>query len=95
MESVLSAVKGGIVPMQEYLLQGSILESSRDVLLHRLRGLCDNLETGPETFHDHEMVYQMSKCQPAAGESALCLVSSDYASITPHFSSAAVSGSML
>ncbi|XP_074660346.1 mediator of RNA polymerase II transcription subunit 18-like [Tubulanus polymorphus] len=60
MESIASSVKlSEIVPHQEYLLQGSILESSRDALLHRLRGLCDNLETGPETFHDHEMVYNM------------------------------------
>ncbi|NP_001171790.1 mediator of RNA polymerase II transcription subunit 18 [Saccoglossus kowalevskii] len=42
--------------MQEYLLQGSILDSALESLLHRLRGLCDNVE-GPETFHDHEMVY--------------------------------------
>ncbi|XP_064635064.1 mediator of RNA polymerase II transcription subunit 18-like isoform X2 [Lineus longissimus] len=54
----------GIIPDQEYLLQGSILETSRDVLLHRLRGLCDNLETGPEMFHDHEMVYCMRGAGP-------------------------------
>jgi mediator of RNA polymerase II transcription subunit 18 len=28
-----------------------------DVLLHRLRGLCDNVDSGPETFHDHEACF--------------------------------------
>ncbi len=46
-------------PWNEYVLQGSILEGSRDVLLHRLNGLCDPSDTGPEKFHDHEMVYQI------------------------------------
>nr|CAD7401120.1 unnamed protein product [Timema cristinae] len=44
-----------IVPNQEYLLQGSVMDSAVEVLLHRLRGLCDNVDSGPETFHDHEM----------------------------------------
>ncbi|XP_043931615.1 mediator of RNA polymerase II transcription subunit 18 [Protopterus annectens] len=48
-------VTGGSVNMMEYLLQGSILDSSLDSLLHRLRGLCDGME--PETFVDHEMVF--------------------------------------
>lgn len=56
----LAQRKPSIMPQQEYLLQGSILESSRDVLIHRLQGLCDNIETGPETFRDHEMVFNMS-----------------------------------
>lgn len=44
-------------PWNEYLLQGSILEAHRDYLLHRLNGLCD--ASGPEKFHDHEMIYQI------------------------------------
>lgn len=50
-----------IAPVHEYLLQGSIVDSSKDVLLHRLRGLCDNAENQPEVFTDHEMVFQLSK----------------------------------
>jgi len=46
-----------IIPNQEYLLQGSILDGAVDVLLHRLRGLCDNVDAGPETFHDHEACF--------------------------------------
>lgn len=34
---------------------GSVLDQSLESLLHRLRGLCDNME--PETFLDHEMVF--------------------------------------
>ena len=49
------------VPLQEYLLQGSILEEHGDVLLNRLNGLCDPVETGPEKFHDHELVYTLSE----------------------------------
>ena len=38
---------------QEYFLIGSIMDSSVDVLLHRLRGLCDQLEplSGPVDAH--------------------------------------------
>jgi hypothetical protein len=36
------------------------LEAHRDILLHRLNGLCDNVDTGPEKFHDHEIVYSLS-----------------------------------
>jgi len=55
-----SALRTNIAPLQEYLLQGSILETHRDSLLHRLNGLCDNVDTGPEKFHDHEIVYSLS-----------------------------------
>ncbi|KAG1926720.1 mediator of RNA polymerase II transcription subunit 18 [Pimephales promelas] len=48
-------VTGGAINMMEYLLQGSVLEQSLESLLHRLRGLCDNME--PESFADHELVY--------------------------------------
>ncbi len=54
-------MKYHITPQQEYLLQGSITDNFREVLLHRLRGLCDNAETNPETFLDHEMVFALRK----------------------------------
>lgn len=59
MDSLSTALKGNIVPSQEYLLQGSVLDSAVEVLLHRLRGLCDNVDSGPETFHDHEMCFSI------------------------------------
>lgn len=46
-------------PFQEYLLQGSILDVHCEVLLHRLRGLCDNADMQPEPFNDYEAVYQL------------------------------------
>lgn len=48
-------ITSGTINMMEYLLQGSVLDSALESLLHRLRGLCDNME--PETFTDHELVY--------------------------------------
>ena len=48
-------------PLQEHLLQGSVLDEHRESLLHRLNGLCDMMKISPEKFHDHEMVYQLSK----------------------------------
>jgi len=45
--------------LQELLLQGSVLDMHRDVLLHRLNGLCDMVDTGPEKFNDHELVYSL------------------------------------
>lgn len=46
-------------PSQEYLLQGSVLDDSVDILLHRLRGMCDNSEEGLIKFREHEIVYVM------------------------------------
>lgn len=60
MENLSVALKNNIVPNQEYFLQGSVLDSAVEVLLHRLRGLCDNVDSGPETFHDHEMCFSIS-----------------------------------
>ncbi|XP_045174881.1 mediator of RNA polymerase II transcription subunit 18-like [Mercenaria mercenaria] len=57
--SLQQAVKGGIAPLQEHLLQGSIVDASKDYLINRLRGLCDNSDSPPGTFQDHEMVFQM------------------------------------
>lgn len=36
---------------------GSVLDQSLAVVIDRLRGLCDNADIPPETFHDHEVVY--------------------------------------
>jgi len=57
LDTLNSAIKTNIVPNQEYFLQGSILDNAVDVLLHRLRGLCDNVDVGPESFHDHEACF--------------------------------------
>jgi hypothetical protein len=59
MDSLTAALKSNIIPNQEYLLQGSVLDSAVEVLLHRLRGLCDNVDSGPETFYDHEMCFSI------------------------------------
>ena len=56
-----TAFKSNIVPDQEYLLQGSVLDKAVEVLLHRLRGLCDNVDSGPEPFQDHEMCFTIRK----------------------------------
>lgn len=60
-DSLTAALRSNIIPNQEYLLQGSILDSSVEVLLHRLRGLCDNVDAALETFHDHEMCFSISR----------------------------------
>lgn len=65
-ESLTDAIHAHIIPNQEYLLQGSILDSSVEHLLHRLRGLCDNVDTGPEQFHDHEMCLSMRTPGPVS-----------------------------
>uniref|UniRef100_T1H324 Mediator of RNA polymerase II transcription subunit 18 n=1 Tax=Megaselia scalaris TaxID=36166 RepID=T1H324_MEGSC len=49
------ALNSKIIPNQEYLLQGSILDSASDHLFQRLKGLCDNVESGPQLFNDHEL----------------------------------------
>ena len=59
MESLTAAMQTNIVPDQEYLLQGSILDSKVDVLNHRLRGLCDNVDIGKESFNEKEMVFSI------------------------------------
>nr|CAB3263730.1 mediator of RNA polymerase II transcription subunit 18-like [Phallusia mammillata] len=43
------------VNVQEYFLQGSILDANADKLKQRLQGLCDNVP--PEPFTDHEQIY--------------------------------------
>lgn len=57
MEALTSAMKANIVPDQEYLLQGSVLDAHLEVLNHRLKGLCDNVDVGHNTFHEKEMVF--------------------------------------
>jgi len=64
LDTLTSALKTNIVPNQEYLLQGSIVDSAVDILLHRLRGLCDNTDIGPESFHDHEACFQLVSSGP-------------------------------
>ncbi|ODN06124.1 Mediator of RNA polymerase II transcription subunit 18 [Orchesella cincta] len=66
-DTLTSAMKSNVVPNQEYLLQGSILDSGVDILLHRLRGLCDNTDVGLESFHDHEACFVLFN--PAAQQS--------------------------
>lgn len=56
-----TAISSQIIPSQEWLLQGSVLNQHRETLKHRLQGLCDNTETGYETFTDHEMVYSLRR----------------------------------
>lgn len=64
MDSLSAALKSNIIPNQEYLLQGSVLDTSVEVLLHRLRGLCDNVDHGPEGFYDHEMCFSIRRGSP-------------------------------
>lgn len=52
-------MQSNIIPDQEYLLQGSILDSHVEVLKHRLRGLCDNVDGGTETFAEREMAFSI------------------------------------
>ncbi|XP_063709762.1 mediator of RNA polymerase II transcription subunit 18 [Culicoides brevitarsis] len=59
MDSLNDAITAKIVPMQEYLLQGSIMDTSVENLLHRLRGLCDNVESGYEQFSDYEVCFSL------------------------------------
>ncbi|XP_058801672.1 mediator of RNA polymerase II transcription subunit 18 [Phymastichus coffea] len=63
-DNLTAALKAKIIPNQEYFLQGSVLDNAVEVLLHRLRGLCDNVDTGPETFNDHEMCFSIRKAPP-------------------------------
>ena len=54
-----TAMTSNIIPSQEWLMQGSVVDQHKDTLKHRLEGLCDNTETGEEKFSDHEMVYTL------------------------------------
>lgn len=58
-DTLASAMKGNIIPDQEYLLQGSLLDSHIEVFKHRLRGLCDNTLGGEEQFSEREMVFSI------------------------------------
>lgn len=86
MDSLSQALRAHIIPNQEYLLQGSILDSAVEHLLHRyyiamngryfniewmqrfqchffvsfrLKGLCDNVDSEPENFQDHEICFSL------------------------------------
>jgi len=65
-EIIMDSLRSSVAPLQEYLLQGSILDSHCDLLLHRLNGLCDNIDSGPEKFHDQELVYTLRKYDVSA-----------------------------
>eukprot|EP00794_Sanderia_malayensis_P006926 gene6926-7704_t len=41
----------------QYYLQGSVLSANHGALVHRLKGLADNVSENETTFEDHEMVY--------------------------------------
>lgn len=58
-ETLTMAMESNIIPDQEYLLQGSILDSHVEALAHRLRGLCDNVGSGTDEqqFSEREMVF--------------------------------------
>jgi mediator of RNA polymerase II transcription subunit 18 len=58
-DTLTSAMKCNIIPDQEYLLQGSLVDSQIDVFKHRLRGLCDNTLGGEEHFCEREMVFSI------------------------------------
>jgi len=58
-DSLLQALKMNIIPNQEYLLQGSVLDTAVQRVLHRLKGLCDNVETAPEQFSDYEACFSL------------------------------------
>ncbi|KAI4458409.1 glycosyl hydrolase [Holotrichia oblita] len=64
-DSLTSALNSNIIPNREYLLQGSVVDQYVEVLLHRLRGLCDNVDDGAETFYDHEMCFSL--CMNSSG----------------------------
>lgn len=44
------------VQNQQYLLQGSILEESRESLMTKLKSICDNSHQEPKTFREREIV---------------------------------------
>ena len=54
-DTLTSAMKGNIIPDQEYLLQGSLLDNHLEDFKHRLRGLCG----AEEQFCEREMVFSI------------------------------------
>lgn len=54
-------------PSQEYLLQGSVLDESVEILLHRLRSMSDNSEEGLVRFKQHETIYSMRESPSNSG----------------------------
>ncbi|KAK7579804.1 hypothetical protein V9T40_000433 [Parthenolecanium corni] len=71
-DSLGAAMKSNIIPNKEYLLQGSIMNKYVDVLLERLRGLCDNVDSGFEQFHDQEMCFSIrDKARPTIVRSSV------------------------
>ncbi|XP_022083549.1 mediator of RNA polymerase II transcription subunit 18-like [Acanthaster planci] len=61
----LSTLASSSAPsLQEFVLQGSVVDSACEAMRHRLRALCDNVDRAPETFHDHELVYLLRTSGP-------------------------------
>lgn len=77
LDCIESAQKSNIIPDQEFVLQGSVLDPSVSVLLNRLRGLCDNADSLPQTFHDQEICFILKDFSGtgvvSAGASAIML----------------------
>lgn len=44
---------------QQYLLQGSILDESVEILLQKLKGMCDSSDDSSIRYKEHEIVYSM------------------------------------
>lgn len=53
------------IPSQEFLLQGSVLDESIEMLLHRIRGMCDSSEDGLVRFKQHEMIFSCGDGSPS------------------------------
>jgi len=67
MNEVINIITNPNIPNQEYLLQGSVLDSAVEVLLHRLRGLCDCVDSGPDKFQDLEMGFAINLTSVGGG----------------------------
>ena len=65
LDTITAAMESNIIPDQEYLLQGSILDGHVDVLSHRLRGLCDNVSgmVSSDQFSERELVFTIRSAQ--------------------------------
>lgn len=63
-ESLSQALQSKIIPNQEYLLQGSIVDTSVEHLIQRLKGLCDNVDAAPAQFHDLEVCLSLRTLNP-------------------------------
>lgn len=44
--------------VQEFILQGSVLETAKDLLIERLKGLSDPKS---EEFREHQLIFHLSQ----------------------------------